>query len=172
MRKITDRFMLAATASTLSTIPSQTLLRTLQKLPNLGYKYPYDELGGGLFLVSRAAQTPLGRLTGFVVNQTNNLLFSLALTYLLSATGRDKAVFKGMGLSMGTWVLMNGLTAGFLLKNKSKDPATPLVGLLLHMLTGALGGLVISTLGDDSLFPDTTVPDENDKLPIMAGIPR
>ncbi|MGI6543351.1 MAG: hypothetical protein ACOX44_09895 [Limnochordia bacterium] len=170
MKKITDRILLAAAACAISTFPSRMVLRLLHKLRVMNYNYSYDELGGRLFMVSRAVKTPLGRFSGFVVNQTNNLMFTTALTYLLSATGRDKAVLKGIGLSMTSWVLLNGLTAGTLLKNKSKEPTTPFIGLLVHTLTGALSGLVISTLGDESLFPDTKMNDNNDKLPIVAGM--
>jgi hypothetical protein len=106
-----------------------------------------------LFLPKKASKTKEGILLGAIVNNINVAVNGIVLTYLLSATGKDYKILKGMGVGAFSWVLMDGLMGSQMLKVKSSKPLGPAVRLLEHLFYGALSAILIVRLGNKSLFP-------------------
>jgi hypothetical protein len=87
MFKIKDRILLG----TLSGIISAGIGRIINKI---NYEkgltdIRYNPLAAELFLPKKLCNTEGGALLGFIVNNINVAVNSIAITYLLSATGKD-----------------------------------------------------------------------------------
>lgn len=107
---------------------------------------------------------------GSITNHMNISLTGVIVTYLLAATGRDKAVIKGMAVSTMAWMAIYGLTSRLNITLGSKKPMAPILSFIDHLTLGGLCGFIAARLGHDSLFPDKEKTlDEDEKLPIIAG---
>jgi len=89
------------------------------------------------------------------------------ITYILSVTGRDKAMIKGAGLGIMQWIGIWGLLPKLGLTVKSNKPLTHILSFVDHAIFGATTGLLASKIGDDSLFSDSEIK-EDEKLPLTA----
>ena len=89
----------------------------------------------------------------------------IVVSYLLSATGRDKAIIKGMGIGAILWIFINGLVIHLGLKIKSRKPMSPIFSFLDHIIFGSLAAFLVSKLGDDRLFPNKGKSSE--KIPLV-----
>ncbi|WP_143824648.1 hypothetical protein [Natranaerobius trueperi] len=79
----------------------------------------------------------------------------IAFAYLLSRTGRDKAMFKGFGVGALAFVFIYGLTSKLKEFPQSEKPLAHLLSFLDHVTFGSFCGLLVSKLGDDLLFSKT-----------------
>lgn len=156
MVKIKDRILLGALSGILASFPARIINRLshAKKLTDIRY----NPLAARLFLDEKEIKTTPGVLTGAIVNNINTATTGVAITYLISATGRDNAILKGMGISAFLWILVDGALSSHLLKIKSKKPIGPITHLAEHLFYGAVCATLITKLGDDSLFP----PKEKD----------
>lgn len=165
MLKIKDRIVLGILSGIIGSIPGR-LLNTIEY--DLGIvDSKYGQMAAGLFISKNKVNTPTGKLLGSVANEFLATTTGIAVTYTLSATGRDKAVLKGMGVGSLYWFLLYGLSAPLANTSKSKKPASPLFSLVDHLIFGATASIVTSKFGDDSLFPDGRIKSSNNKLPII-----
>jgi hypothetical protein len=123
----------------------------------------------GLFLPKKEAKanTPEGKIIASLVNTTMLAASGTLATYLLSITGRDKAAVKGAGIGTFQWIVIYGLMSRLGLTVKSNRPITNILSYFDHLAYGATMGLLVSRLGDDSLFPDKKVK-KGEKLPLVA----
>ncbi len=103
-------------------------------------------------------------LANYTLLGTAGVLFS----YLLSVTGRDKAVLKGIGCGMISWVLVYGIGTNVGLIVGNKKPSAHLLSLVDHVLFGSLLGLIAPKIGDDSLFPDSDKGENGGQMPLIA----
>lgn len=151
MKKIKDRIILGLVTSALSGIPGR-LINAWEY--DKGYTdIKYGQMAASLFPQNQT-NTPESKAIGGITNQINTGMAAIAVTYLLSATGRDKAIVKGMGVLATTWVGVYGLTSRLGLTVNNKKPLAHLLSFKDHLIFGGLCGLVAANLGDDSLFPD------------------
>ena len=99
---------------------------------------------------------------GRVVGETANLLvggaFSLPIIYLLSLTGKDKALLKGTASGIASWAIFYGALANMGLSTvRPAMPHTMISQLIGHAAYGATVSLIATGLGDQGLF-DGTIP--------------
>ncbi len=85
----------------------------------------YNPLAARLFLPENKIKNTPGILLGAIVNNVNTAATGVFLTYLLSATGKDNAVLKGMGTGAFLWVLVDGLISTHVFKVDIKKPLSP-----------------------------------------------
>lgn len=164
MFKIKDRILLGTISGTASAFVGRIINR---------YSYSkgltdirYNPLAARLFLPENKTKNTPSILLGSIVNNINVAANGVFLTYLLSATGKDNAVLKGMGTGALSWILVDGLISGHVLKVKSKKPLSPAMHLFDHLLYGALCATLITRLGDDNLFPpESNVPKK--RIPLV-----
>lgn len=167
MRKIRDRILLGVVSGLLGALPADFLNKIQYNLGLTDRKY--NEMASSLFTKKNKSTT--GKILGSIANETLNASVGVTTTYTLSATGRDHAILKGVGVGMVYWFGLYGLTSGLGLLPKSKKPLTPLLSFVDHVIGGASIGLIVSKLGDDSLFPDKEVR-EGEKLPLISSWPK
>ncbi|MCW3491301.1 hypothetical protein [Dethiobacter alkaliphilus] len=128
----------------------------------------YGQRAASLFLPNGKVNTEEGRVIGSIVNHANISLTGIIFTYLLAATGRDKAVIKGVGVSTVAWLVIYGLTSRLKITVGSKKLRAPLYSFFDHVTLGGLCGYIAAKLGHDSLFPDKEV-EEGEKLPLIGA---
>lgn len=166
MKKIKDRIILGLVTSALSGVPGRLINAWEYEKGYTDIKY--GQMAASLFPPKNQKNTPEVKVIGAVTNQINTAMAAIAVTYLLSATGRDKAIVKGMGVLATTWVGIYGLTSRLGITVNNKKPLAHLLSLKDHLIFGGLCGLIASTLGDDSLFPDSKETSKRKKIPIIA----
>lgn len=164
MKKIKDRVLLGIVSGLIAAIPGR-LLNTAEYSAGLT-DAKYSHMAASLF--TNKENSDLGQLLGSVANEAMVTTTGVAITYTLSATGRDSAVIKGIGVGTMYWFGLYGLTSALGILPKSKKPLSPLLGFVDHIIFGASCGLIASKLGDDSLFPDNEIKTPEDKLPLIS----
>lgn len=165
MAKIKDRIALGIISSLISTVPA-TALDLMANKKGLS-DYYYNQVST-LFLPRSQSNSLEGKLVSVLVNNITSCMNGVATTYLLSATGRDNALVKGVGVYGMSWLTLNGLMYQEVLDTKTKISHSPLVSFLIHVVAGAVCGFSASKLGDDSLFPDIETTSKNQKLPLVG----
>ncbi len=158
MFKIKDRIILGAISGVIAAFPSRILNRYSYKKRLTDIRY--NPMAAQLFLPNNKCQTPQGILNGAIINNINAVPPAVVLTYILSTTGKDYSVLKGMGVGAFFWIMIDGLVGAQILKIKSSNSIAPTVRLIDHLLYGKLCSTLITHLGDDTLFP----PKKNDTL--------
>jgi hypothetical protein len=166
MKKIKDRISLGIISGVFSSIPGR-LLNTFEYRAGLT-DAKYGQMAANLFVSKKQVDTMEGRAIGAIVNGILTGVAGISAVYLLSMTGRDKAVIKGMGIGILFWLALFGLTPRVGIVEKTKKPLSPLLGLVDHIVFSSLCGLIASRLGDDSLFPDTGLNNNKEKLPLVS----
>ena len=114
----------------------------------------YNRISISLFTKNNKANSKKAKTLAAIVNNVNSGTFGVFTAYLLSFTGRDYAAIKGAGVGTFGWVIINGLIGSQMLKQTSKNPVQPILSFLDHLINGGLCGILVSKLGDDSLFPE------------------
>ena len=163
MFKIRDRVILGVISGIVTGTPSK-ILNSMEYRANLT-DVKYGHITSNLFLPKSEVNAPGAKILAALANHVNSGIVGVLITYLLSLTGRDQAVVKGLGVASFSWIIIYGTLSERLgLRRKSKRPLTHLLSFLDHALFGALCGLFISKYGDDSLFPDQKMPNEQFQL--------
>lgn len=168
MKKIKDRVMLGAACALIASV-------TPKVMNAIGYKVGltdirFNQPAASLFLPKREAKanTIQGKIIASLVNNTMVSVTGTLITYMLSITGRDKAMIKGAGIGAIQWIGIYGLISRLGLIVKSNKPWTNILSFFEHTVFGASTALLVSKLGDDRLFPDKLV-NSDAKLPIVTG---
>lgn len=164
MLKIKDRILLGTISGILSDIVPRLLNRF--NYENGLTDIRYNPMAAELFLHKKESKSLEGTLLGSIVNYINVAASGVAITYLLSATGTDYKILKGMGAGAFSWVMVDGLMGSQMLKIKSRKPLGPAVHLLEHLIYGVLCTTLITRLGDESLFP-AKVKDPLKRIPLV-----
>lgn len=166
MAKIKDRIILGILGSLIAAIPGTSLDLIANKLRLSDYFYNHAST---LFLPRSKSNSLEGKIVSAFVNNITMCLMGVSTSYLLSATGRDKAIVKGSGVYAISWLTLNGFFYSKVLETKTKRPHSPIFSFLIHVISGAICGFSISKLGDDSLFPDIKITSRNTKLPLIGN---
>ena len=168
MKKIRDRIILGTVCGLIASVAA--------KVPNaIEYKagltdMRFNQPAASLFLSNREAKSNSteSKIIAALVNNTMVSATGTLVTYMLSITGRDKAMLKGAGVGIMQWIGIWGLLSKLGLTVKSSKPLTHMLSFVDHAAFGASMGLLAAKLGDDSLFPDKEVTN-NEKLPLAAN---
>lgn len=168
MKKFKDRITLGAVAGILASIPLQVFATLTHKYKITDVSYYYS--ASALFLNKDKTDTLGGKLISILVTCFGTGATGSFIAYLLSLTGKDNAMLKGAGVGAMQWIGMTGLLANKGLNVRSKRTITPLIGLFEHLSHGALCGYLITRMGDESLFPDKEV-SEQEEIPVFYTRP-
>lgn len=150
LKKITDRIFLGFVSGMLGAIPGRLLNKAEFKLGLTDSRY--EEMAAMLFVNKRDISKPIGKNIGRIANSLINSVVGVTTTYVLSKTGRDYAVLKGMGVTSLAWLGIYGLSTQAKVR-KSKKSGVALLSYLDHIIFGATTAALISKLGEDSIFP-------------------
>lgn len=164
MRKIKDRIILGMVSGILAGKIAEysNVLQYKWGLTDVSYALAASKL----FIPKSKVNSTQAQILSSMVNGVNEGIAGTMIAYFLTLTGRDRAVLKSTGLGCMLWVLLNGLVYSVGLRIKTQKPLTPMLSFLDHVLFGSLCGFLVSRLGDDSLFPDKTIR-EQDEIPIV-----
>ncbi|NLX92036.1 MAG: hypothetical protein GXZ07_10740 [Firmicutes bacterium] len=151
MTKIKDRIIHGIITGIIAGTPD-TIINALEYRAGLT-DVSYSQLGANVFLPTERINNKYARTTGLLANYAMLSISGILFTYLLSATGRDKALLKGIGFGILTWLTVYGMGAKVGLKVKPRKPLAPLLSFFDHVIFGSLLGLIAPRIGDDSIFP-------------------
>ena len=152
MKKIKDRITLGAISGLLSGTPD-TVINALEYRAGIT-DLTYGQMGANLFLTENKINTRVAQAAGYLANFSAVGAGGVIFAYLLSLTGRDHAVVKGVGLGLVSWLTVYGLGSKIGLSVKTKKPLAPVLSFFDHVLYGSLLGLITPKLGDETLFSD------------------
>lgn len=164
MFKIKDRILLGLISGILAGVPGRIINKFIYKKGLTDIRY--NPMAAELFLPKKASKTQGGVLLGLIVNNINVAVNGVGLAYLLSATGKDHKLLKGMGTGAFLWIMIDGIMGSQMLKIKSSKPLGPAIRLLDHLLYGALCSTLITQLGDERLFPPK-VTKSIERIPLV-----
>ncbi|MEW6171447.1 MAG: hypothetical protein AB1510_00040 [Bacillota bacterium] len=172
MIRLKDRIVLGACCALLASLPPK-LANTIEYRLGLTDEQ-YNQTASSLLLSKSQARSNSteSKIVGSLINNTVVAASGVIICYLLSISGRDKAVLKGAGFGAIQWVGVWGLTGRLGLKVWSKKPLTHILSFIDHLIFGAGTAWLVSKLGDDSLFPDTRALGPEEKLPLVSNPPR
>ncbi len=154
--KIKDRFWLALIAGIGGSIVKSLLIRGAKQLK--WAEFNGAETAAGMLIPAHKIYTPQGKVIGEVGNLIVGAAFSLPVVYLLSLTGKDKAILKGTAVGMASWAVFYGSMANLGLSSiRPAMPHTVLSNLAGHAAYGAVVSLIATRLGAPGLF-DGTIP--------------
>jgi hypothetical protein len=150
--RIKDRISLGITAgcfgNTIKTIIDEISLR--KRISQRSFR----ATASGVWVSSHKEATSIkGQILGVLLDYGLGSLGGIGTVYLLSNTGRDKAITKGLvyGITMGSIItaLISGLPQN---KIRPKDAASNLSYMLSHAAYGLVTTLIAAYLGDPSLY--------------------
>ncbi len=155
--KIKDRIVHGMISGILAGIPD-TILNGLAHRAGLS-ELSYTKMEANIFLPQNRVNSKGAGLLGLMANYTLLGISGVGFSYLLAITGRDRALIKGIGYGLTSWLLFYGVAAklGLPVTRKVKKPLTPLLSFVDHAIYGGLLGLIAPALGDDSLFPNDQI---------------
>lgn len=156
MLTINDRTMLGAVAGLAGNVAKNAVGLVLQdmKLMELGA----PTRAAGMFIAPHKVGTPKGRAVGLISDNLIAVVLGVAMVYLLSISGRDKAVLKGMASGQTMWTTLYGVLATMgATKIYPLSPKSHLSAFVSHTFFGLVTALVASELGDRRLF-DGSIP--------------
>lgn len=152
MKKIKDRIVLSLICGVIAGFPSR-ILNTLEYYVGLT-DVKYGQTAANLFLPEDKVNTKEAQITASLNNHVGLGILGSLIVYLLTATGRDHAALKGIGIGAVSWVAVYGLGAKFGVEVRSKKPLAPILSFIDHILFGALCGILAAKIGANFLFPD------------------
>lgn len=152
MFKIKDRIIHGMISGIIAGTPD-TIINALEHRAGLT-DLTYSQMGANVFLPKNKINNKKANCLGLLANYTMLGISGVLFSYLLSATGRDKALMKGVAYGIFSWLAIYGMGAKVGLMVESKKPLAPLLSFIDHVIFGSLLGLIAPKIGDDSLFPD------------------
>lgn len=151
MHKIQDRFVAGMVAGLGANFVKQAIEWTLFLS---GFS---KEVGAhkaaGFFLSSQNVRTPLGTALGAVADNGIAGALGVVASYLLSFTGKDHALLKGLSIGNFTWNVAYGVAAQLGATSvKPDDPKTTLASWISHTAFGVTKAKLLLALSEPELF--------------------
>jgi len=107
----------------------------------------------GFFLSSRKANTPKGKMVGIFSDNTIAGFLGVLSSYMLTLTGKDYPVLKGMVIGNIFWSTMYGVMAQLgATKVRSNDPRSFLASMLSHTAFGITSHYLLTKIADPDLY--------------------
>lgn len=162
MKKIKDRVLLGVFAGLLGNT-AKTAIDEVSLRKKISQR-SFRETAAGVWVSKRKEATSIqGQLLGGLFDFGMSSMGGIGITYLLSKTGRDHFVTKGIvsGVAIGSTItaLLSALPNN---KIKPKDAASNLSYMFAHAVYGVVTAGVVAKVGDHSLFDNEPL---NDYLP-------
>ncbi|MBS4008898.1 MAG: hypothetical protein KGZ45_10830 [Clostridium sp.] len=150
--KIRDRFTLGIVCGLAGNVVKMSLM-SLAKKKNWA-EITGQEKSAGMLLPSHQAYSPSGKIVGIAADNVVAAMLGVGTVYMLTSTGKDKALLKGLAFGEATWVSFYGVlsTLGGTLVGPL-SPKTVLCEMVGHAVFGATAAITATTLGDPALFP-------------------
>jgi len=140
----------------------------------------YAETASGVWVGSRRqAKSFSGHILGTIMTLALGMMGGAVKVGILSKSGRDKIIPKGLIFGISFGAIITGLTSGFAMnKVKPKDANSNLSYVAASGIYGIVTALLISKLGDDSLFDakpqndyiKPTIPTGEEKKQNVIGV--
>lgn len=160
MFKIKDRVFLGVVAGLAGNLVKTLIdeISTKQKISQRSFR----GTAAGAWVSQKESTITNGQILGGLLDFGMGSMGGVGMVYLLSATGKDHLVTKGIltGISMGSLITFV-LSAVPTNKAKPKDAASNLSYLVSHAAYGLVTTFVAAKLGDPSLYD---VKPENNYL--------
>jgi fucose 4-O-acetylase-like acetyltransferase len=156
MRKIKDRVLLGTVAGLAGSAISMAIQYGAFRMGWTSKTWAQRATGATVskkYLKTRPARF-LGSFTALYVNA----YYGIAQAYMYSFTGRDQLVVKVTGSGVFSWLVLHGLSSR-LTRTFDPDDSPPhnsALSLLTALVDSYICGVIITRLGDDSLFPSQT----------------
>jgi len=114
----------------------------------------YAETSAGVWVGSkRQAKSSSGHILGTIMTLALAMMGGAVKVGILTKSGRDKILPKGLMFGISFGAIITGLTSGFAMnKVKPKDANSNLSYVAASGIYGMVTAFLISKLGDDSLF--------------------
>ncbi len=153
MQKIKDRVFLGLVAGLGANLLKEAIAETGVRTGLT--KYTCRRMAPYFFLNKKDAKTWKGWVIGTSTDMTVAGLTGILTAYTLSYTGKDYSCLKGVLISNG---LLDQVFGGFsrALPYVRKDPNSNLLCRGIHTVFGITAALIITSLGDPSLFDQST----------------
>jgi hypothetical protein len=148
---IKDRFILGALSGAVGSLAKSLIVGGFKSLGLA--EFNGSETAAGMLLPAHKVNTQSGRIVGHITNVMLGMAFGGCMTYALSASGKDKAIIKGTGMSAVFWTFFYGNYAN--MGGSTVRPALPstiLSNLVGHLGYGVTTSYMITRLGDPALF--------------------
>jgi hypothetical protein len=162
MKKLKDRYIAGVIAGMGANLVKMSVEHTLQ------FFGLNKETGimkaAGFFLSPSKVKTPKGKLIGLIGDFTVSGCLGVFTSYLLTLTGKDYYLLKGLSMGNMSWSFMHGvLTQLGATKVKSNDPNSQISSMIAHTLFGVTSSYLLVKIADPELFfePHHGLPGEN-----------
>ncbi len=171
MAKIEDRLLLGAIAGLGGNILKLSILEIAKRLK--WAEFNGTDAATGILLPAHKVAEPKGKLVGILGDATIAGVLGVTITYVLSITGKDKALFKGASSGMFMWTALYGAMGSIgLTKVKPSSPKTVLSQFIGHAAFGAVAAALATQLGDPSLFTGKIPLKASSKSQLTAKQPQ
>ncbi|UWG97699.1 hypothetical protein LPY66_02370 [Dehalobacter sp. DCM] len=156
MKKMRDRIMLGLLVGFISDIP-KTLSNEYFYRKGLE-KRRFADIVAGIFLPKYRLVTKKATIFGIFGELVISSFMGIPLVYLLSYTGKDKSVIKGLVTGLFGFGFLRGLLANVGIgRNYPKDVVTNVMMSWSSSLWGVTAGLITPLLGDSALFKPNNI---------------
>ena len=151
MKKVRDRLQLGVIAG-LTGVAVKDLVGGLITRAGRA-EDPGPQRAAGMLLPAYKIATPLGRAAGWLADAAVGSLLGITSVYVLSFTGKDRAVLKGLTTGALAWVGLYGVLGNMGATNvRTVQPKTALSEFITHAVYGVVTVSTAAYLGDDELF--------------------
>lgn len=154
MRKIKDRVLLGTIAGFISS-------GIVLALQNIALKagwitQTWAEQAEGATVSESYLRSKSSAALGWLTSMFVDAFTGVAQTYIFSKTGKDQLLVKSTSMGVFSWLLLHGVSSRITQSFKADDspPRTAFGSLISAILDCYISGVIITKLGDDSLFPD------------------
>lgn len=151
MKKIKDRITLGFVSGLLANIPKAILNEILFRKKVETKRY--GEVISGIFMPKRQALSKQGKFFGIGGDFISSAFLGIPLVYIMSLTGKDKYLLKGLLTGVFGLGGLRGLIANVGPgKTYPRDPKTNITFSINSMFWGLLASAIAVKLGDKALF--------------------
>jgi len=151
MQKIRDRLIAGAIAGVAANVVKMGIEHSSQFLgltQETGMKK-----AAGFFLSPRKTMSPKGKIIGFIGDYSIAAFLGVFASYLMTFTGKDYYLLKGLTVGNFSWSFMNGVLAQLGgSKVKANDPNTYLTSFIAHTAFGLTKAYILVNIIDSGLF--------------------
>src|SRR5690554_2284585 len=149
--KINDRLILGTVCGLLANIPKAIISRIAMQHKLAEINGP--EIAAGMFIPPHKLASPSGRFVGWLADFIIAGMLGISTVYMLSLTGKDRYIIKGILAGQAMWQAFYGLLGNFGASQvKAYSPNTVVTEAISHAVYGLVTTVAAIKLGDEKLF--------------------